>query len=257
MDDKRSQIKKYFKPFPRKWVVLTVIGLLVLMAGTPGIILGLVLIGISGWAIYNWTQKPSDQQMDAWIEEDLKGLNSKALNKGGTDASELVGEPVMVTGPRFWRVGGAEVLFKKGKDNVLRFTPIGVSIMNFTPGQLVAYQCALDLITGNSLNEGTDEYFYKDVVSVSTQAKSVTMDAASSMAKTLMSGPLKGLARAGKLQLDAAETFVLTTSGGTSVEVVLRDPTLIKQMGGGDIPTTKAEKAIQTVRKMLRERKSV
>jgi hypothetical protein len=50
---------------------------------------------------------------------------------------------------------------------------------------------------------------------------------------------------------------VLTTSGGTHIDVVLRAPELIKQMGGGDIPTTRAEKAIQTVRKMLREKKSV
>jgi hypothetical protein len=45
-------------------------------------------------------------------------------------------------------------------------------------------------------------------------------------------------------------------SGGTHIDVVLRAPELIKQMGGGEIPTTRAEKAIQTVRKMLREKKS-
>lgn len=61
----------------------------------------------------------------------------------------------------------------------------------------------------------------------------------------------------GMVQMNSAETFELTTSGGTSVEVVLRDPGLIKRMGGGDIPTTRAEKAIQTMRKMLREKKGV
>ena len=59
----------------------------------------------------------------------------------------------------------------------------------------------------------------------------------------------------GTIQLNAAETFVLTTSGGTSVETVLKDPKLIEMMGGGDIPTTEAERAIQVVRKMLREKK--
>ena len=59
----------------------------------------------------------------------------------------------------------------------------------------------------------------------------------------------------GTVQLNSAETFELTTSGGTSVEVTLKDPSLIEMMGGGDIPTTRAEKAIQTVRKMLREKK--
>jgi hypothetical protein len=57
------------------------------------------------------------------------------------------------------------------------------------------------------------------------------------------------------IQLNAAETFVLTTSGGTSVETILKDPKLIEMMGGGDIPTMEAERAIQVVRKMLREKK--
>ena len=91
-----------------------------------------------------------------------------------------------------------------------------------------------------ALNESTDEYFYKDVVSVSTKTKSKSVE-------------IEGT---GAVQLDSAETFELTTSGGTSVEVTLKDPSLIKMMGAGDIPTTRAEKAIQTVRKMLREKKT-
>jgi hypothetical protein len=37
--------------------------------------------------------------------------------------------------------------------------------------------------------------------------------------------------------------------------MALRDPALIQKMGGGEIPTTTAERAIQTIRKMLREKK--
>ena len=56
--------------------------------------------------------------------------------------------------------------------------------------------------------------------------------------------------------LDNSEKFVLTTSGGTTLEVFLTDPKLIEKMGGGKIPTTEAEKTISVVRKMLREKKS-
>ena len=105
--------------------------------------------------------------------------------------------------------------------------------------QIISYQCCLDLLTGNYLNESTDEYFYKDVVSIATKTES----------KTYSSDKF------GDVQLNAAETFVLTTSGGTSIEMVLRDPKLIEMMGGGNIPTTEAERAIQVVRKMLREKK--
>ncbi len=116
---------------------------------------------------------------------------------------------------------------------------MNITVLNFAPNQLLSYQCALDLTTGKRLNESTDEYFYRDVVSVSTKTVSVT----------------KTSAKYGLLQLNAAETFALTTSGGTSIEVILKDPKLV-EMVGGDIPTTFAEKAIQAVRKMLREKKA-
>ena len=250
--EKRSQIKKYFKKFPKWAVWMIVIGLPLIAAYG----LGLIPIAIGIWGLVTYYQKPTDEQMDAWIQEDLKDLQARALAKTGIDQSELIGEPVMVYGPRFWNIGGAEVGIRKGKDGVVRFMPLGVTVINFTPNQLVAYQCALDLTTGNPLSESTDEYFYRDVVSVSTQSKTMTWDSGVLGAKALTEGPLAALVTAGKLQFNAAETFTLTTSGGTSIEVVLRDPKLIESVGGGTIPTDMAEKAVQTVRKMLREKKA-
>jgi hypothetical protein len=104
-----------------------------------------------------------------------------------------------------------------------------------------------DRITGNPLNEGTEEYFYKDVVSVTTKTESQTVNI---VAKGLFIKQLLGIA-----QLNSAEKFILTTSGGTSISVVLKDPSLIERMGGGVIPTDRTEKAIAAVRKMLREKK--
>lgn len=233
----RGQIKRYFKPFP-KWAVWFIgIGLPLIAAHG----LGLLPIGVGVWALVAWIGRPSDAQMDAWLEQDLRALHPKALAKTGTDASDLVAEPVMVTGPRLSNLANAQLAFKKGKDNVVRFTPVNVTVINFTAHQLIIYGCALDLTTGNALNESTDEYFYNDVVSVSTKTKSLSVQ--------MQGGKL--------LQLDAAETFQLTTSGGTSVEVFLRDPKIIQELvGDGEIPTTRAEKAIQSVRKMLREKKS-
>lgn len=147
----------------------------------------------------------------------------------------------MVTGPRLWNIANAYPAFRKGKDNLFRFTPVNVTVINFTEHQLITYSCALDLTTGAALNENTDEYFYRDIVSVSTKTKSYNAQ----------------MRDGSTLQIDDAEMFQLTTSGGTSVEVLLRAPKVIQMMGGnGDIPTTRAEQAIQSVRKMLREKKS-
>jgi len=235
---KRKMIRNYFKKFPKWAIVLIIIGIFTLAAKG----LGVIFLAIGAFGIYAAVSgKPSDEQMDQWLEEELAALNGKALVKMGADEAELVSESVQVTGPRLWDVGGASVLFRKGKDNVLRFTPVGVSIINFTQNQLLGYTCALDRTTGKALSENTDEYFYKDVVSVATKTDSKTVKIAG------MNTPV---------QMNAAESFTLTTSGGTSLSVLLRDPTLIEKMGGGEIPTTRAEKAIQTVRKMLRDKKA-
>lgn len=240
---KREMIRNYFKPFPKWAAWMIAIGVVIFLIGLGGsagaIITGIVIAGIGGFGIYHYSQgKPTDQQMDEWLEEDLKDLTKKALNKLGVDETELVSESVQVTGPRLWDVGGADVLFKKGKDNILRFTPIDVDIINFGQNQLLVYNCAFDFTTGNALNERTDEYFYKDIVSVATKTESKTAQI-----------------RNRQIQLNDAEVFTLTTSGGTYISILLRDPTLIKKMGGGEIPTTRTEKAIQAIRKMLREKK--
>lgn len=242
---KGKMIKSYFNEFPKWAVVCILIGAIFLLIGVNGsggsLIIGLILCGLGGFGIYSYGNgKPTDQQMDEWLEAELKELTKKAMNKTGTDESELVAESVQITGPRLWDVGGAPILYKKGKDGNLRFTPMEVSVICFTQNQLIGYTCALDRTSGKALNESTDEYFYRDVVSVATQTKSITVQTS----------------KWGAVPMNSAESFVLTTSGGTSLSVLLRDPTLIEKMGGGEIPNTRAEKAIQTVRKMLREKKS-
>jgi len=64
------------------------------------------------------------------------------------------------------------------------------------------------------------------------------------------------MVHADSIQFNAAETFNLTTSGGTSIDVVLSDVELIEALGGGEIPKHRAEKAISSVRRMLREKKA-
>jgi hypothetical protein len=192
--------------------------------------------------------------MDDWISEDLLSLKARALDKSSLDSSEVLREPVLVTGPKLRERGGAQFGIRRGKDQKIRFTPIDATVINFTEHQLVLFQCVLDLHTGKALNEGIDEYFYKDVVSAATQSKSITCDLNK---KDLLYFPnAKKSMVNGQLQLNSAETFVLTTSGGTSVSVVLSDPVLAASVGGGTIPTQLADQAVQAVRKMLREKKA-
>lgn len=241
-EEKRKMTVNYFKKPPGCAFALLAIGVIVFLASANnsiggGILVGLGLAATGGVMIYNaFGNKPSDQQMDQWLEDDLQMLARKALDRTGTDKADLVADSVQVFGPWFWDQGLASPHHKIGKDNELRYTPVDVTVIHFTQHQLIAYRCMLDRITGKALNENTDEYFYKDVVSVATKTSSIM--------KTI----------AGKdEQVRNAETFMLTTSGGTSIEVVLRSDKTASW--GGTIPIIRAEKAIQNVRKMLREKK--
>jgi hypothetical protein len=58
------------------------------------------------------------------------------------------------------------------------------------------------------------------------------------------------------LQVDDAQIFVLSSSGGTAIRVVLDAPMVFNSMGGGTVSTEESEKAVQAVRKMVREKKA-
>ncbi|MDX1905492.1 MAG: hypothetical protein SF053_00550 [Bacteroidia bacterium] len=201
--------------------------------------------------------RPGDEQVDNWIQEDLNQLWVRALIKTHLDESATVRNPVMIIGPRLINTGGAPFGVRKGKDNYIRYMPIGATIINFTQHQLVIYQCALDLTTSNPLAESTHEFFYRDIVSLETITESRTETSYSFTEQLLAEIPLlKNLAQGKVEQYNSAETFILTTSGGTNVKVALSEKILVESVGGGTIPTHVSEQSIRAVRKMLREKKS-
>jgi len=245
----REIVLKYFSKSPKfaVWLEAIAVGILLLIKmdvlNANFLLAVLIAAGIGIWQQIKFKQNQiSDGEFDDFVAEDIKRLSVKALQKIGTDKAELVSEEVLITGPKLWETGGAEIHYKKGDDNYLRFTPIAVTFVNFTQNQLLTYTCVYDVVTGRALNESTDEYFYKDVVSVSTKTESRTIISTDSSI--------------GRIQLNSAESFALTTSGGTSISVILSDPALIERMGGGEIEKSRAEKAIQSIRKVLREKKA-
>jgi hypothetical protein len=255
----RKEICAYFKRFPQLVIGVAAVSLIVALASDAGIgqLLGVLGLALSGTISFYWFKlQPTDAQMDSWLREDLMNLQPRALTKGGLDISDLVRDAVSVIGPRFRNLCGSDFGFRKGRDGRARFTPVDVTIINFTEHQLVVYQCALDLTTGKPLNECIDEYFYNDIVSVATRSDTFTYMADELDRKLLERIPdAKKSTVEGKIQVNGAETFILSTSGGTSVRVVLNDPVLVQGLGGGELPLEWAEQAVQAVRKMLREKK--
>jgi hypothetical protein len=236
--EKRAAIRKYFAPFP-KWTLWCIgFGVLCLLTGSSGgIVMGLVLVGVGGGVLYLRTTGISDEEFDRLGDEDLQNAAERAFKKWDIDKSEIPGIPIRISGPSFTNTGTQAV--KRGKDGIVRMNPIQFAVLGFAEHQLLAYIGVLDMITGNVLNEETEEFFYRDVVSVSTKTDSVKFTH-------------KGETR----QYNDTETFVLTTSGATSIRVPLWSPSLASILGGSAMPTTRAQAAIASVRTMLREKKS-
>jgi len=255
----RKKVKKYFDSVGKNAYYLLiggVIGLFLFSSISILAIASLVAAGIGGWQIYDKVfNKPTGEQMDAWLTEDLDRLEPDSLKKAGVDSSELVRKPVMLYGPRLESVGGAEFNYQRGKDNVLRYSLVETTTIHFTEHQLITYQCAIDLTTGNSLNVRVKRFFYKDVVSAETETKDYTYDEKNISKKFFEMNPSarKHIVN-GKLQLNGSETFRLTTTAGTAVEIALNIPQFLEG-NQGDLSDRLADQAISAINKMLLSKK--
>jgi hypothetical protein len=140
--------------------------------------------------------------------------------------------------PVYWRVQGlsySDVRMKRGKDGLMRFSAWEVAIFNLTDKYLGGYQAVLCMMSGKTVGERTEEFFYRDIVKVGTAQESYVLADGS--------------------KATGAESFVLTVSSGDSIGV--RDVTpKLEERGLRVVPTSSMEKTIQAIRTMLREKKT-
>jgi hypothetical protein len=248
--NKREEIKKYFeKPNEILGSILGIIAMLsVLMAnltkGYPAesfFKMCLLVCGISCGVfyliIYLKKQKlATDSQMDEWLEEDIQLIiKNRPYDKLGISKEDLVAETLLVVGPVYWNVSGFDVkdiLMKKGKDGFNRFSIWTVQVFMFTENYLCSYKCQYNWIKNTYINESTNEFFYKDVVSVKTDTIS--------SAYTLMNGQRMVHSEAFQLKLAGDEITVITNDASLNTSSVM---------------VSKAEKAVQSIRTMLRDKK--
>lgn len=214
-----------------------------------GLVVGLVIVGVgvAGYfsaqskyqaALAKTQPKPSDAQMDAWLAEDKQRFQSEALDKLDLLPDQILGDPsdpILVIGPR----RGA--MLQLGEDGIIRFSAHDMVIVYLTDYHLAAYQCEFDFGDGRVLTESTKEYHYTDVVSVSTQTE------ASDIFAVMVDGKEKPIARMQK--------FALSVASGEKIEVAIAFPQAEDILKNGRMPPTGAEKAISTIRAMLREKK--
>lgn len=205
------------------------------------------------------SRKIADEEFDTLIDSSMKGLYQNALEKLCLDEADCIKKPVWISGPPDVRkLSGVELEIKKGKDNFLRFIPLGVTVYFFSNHSVLAYQCSFDPTTENPLNESTFEFFYNDIVSFETVTKSNSQIDYDWKSKLLKKLPLIGsFFKTGRLiQFDTQLQFILTTSGGTKLAVALTEDVLTKATEGGKFSLEESIKSVATVRRIIRDKKS-
>ena len=124
-----------------------------------------------------------------------------------------------MSGPRFWDREVRRCLRKRGGRRFV--PPVGVSVgITHTNSRL--HVCVIPLARPTKA-------LRKTRVARSTKTESTTVQ----------------IPKIGTVQMNSAEYFTLATAGTSQFRLFLRDPALINRFGGGEIPTQRAEIAIQ------------
>lgn len=220
MDYEKNE--KYFKitKISGKTIAIAVIVAVVLLIAKP--IVGIIAFALIGVYLYmKFSGVPSDSEIDNICTKEIDTIKQKALDKIGLDEDEVkIIDPIIISGYDF-----DNSLTKKGKDNHWRSSKYEAIVLFFSEKEIYSYSYKFSIIE-NKQNQKTEEYFYKDIVSVSTSSDSIVVNDVS-----------------GNSQNINIEAFRLTTSGGTSITCSMRD-------------YNQVEKSIQGMKQLLREKKS-
>lgn len=285
-DSRKKAVKKYFSPTPDPSMESTArrllggagalgllaIALLVVGAVIPAVgsvLVGLFVLqqGLQQRGVYRRRYdraepKPSDEQMDRLLRDDLHRASDRSLTRLGLtrdelalrsfDADPLAGRPgarladqgrgpITVFGP------AADVRGRTGADNVLRFTAYDVMVICPTNHHLGIYECRLDMASGRLRNEETREYHYEDVVAVVTTTTSTPETTVELLDKYSSASVL--LTRA------AYRSFEVIVSSGDRSSIVVGIKDEQEREGRFRLQESGIDSVISAVRQMLREKK--
>jgi hypothetical protein len=180
----RRRVKGYFLETQRWPLYLVAVACLAAIAGYAsghGVSLGLTAVMLLGIGV-RFSVRPlgvaSAAEVDAVMQSDFAAVQILALQRCQLEPGDLVHDQPC----RFrhglsslTELGAAFQGERRGKDLKIRWTPHEITVVNFGRDQLFVYTCALDLTTGNAIYERTQEFFYRDIVSVDTASETDTI----------------------------------------------------------------------------------
>ena len=179
--------------------------------------------------------RPSVQQMLIWLREDIASAEKESRSQ--LNLVETTREAITVVGPIFHDIHGISdaLILRRSVGEDYFYSTHRLSIFHFTEDFLGSYRANYNMIKDVTTSEETDEFFYRDIVSVRTHTSASNY--------TLKTGK----------KLVHSKEFSLAVSSGDKVSVLLNDP---------EIRTRKeielsSDDAVNNIRVMLRQFKKV
>lgn len=227
--------KNYFAEkikIPVKFYLIAIVVLVILFMCKPVIATILLVVGgLLAFALHG--KKPTDSEIDAQAASFLEGVKSRAFMKLGVDEEEVsIAEPIEFWGYAFDGVladdANRQALNICGKDGKWRSSEVFIGGFYFSEN-VVHYYYKIASLVSDATKEGTEEYFYKDIVSVKTESG----DKPFKDPKTGVEDDKRRV---------RYEGFVLRNTGGESTSCWVND-------------VTTAEAAVTAFRSLLKQKK--
>lgn len=214
---KRRWIRLYFwraEAWLRRVGAVVLVGFLLSWTRPGAWLLAVGLVAAAGLVAVRLA-RPSDRQIDRWLEEDLERFHPKALEALDLDEDQLERDPLRVVGPYFdnrRRVGPRELSVRRGRDGKLRFSSNRLLLLLLTEHHLGVYSCVYDSLRDQTFHISSREHPYRLVAGVELREDAEVFDGEEANSYTLRSGKT----------LVPTQAFILSLTSGDRLAIPVR-----------------------------------
>ncbi|HEY9826563.1 MAG TPA: hypothetical protein V6D19_14055 [Stenomitos sp.] len=109
--------------------------------------------------------KPSDDQMDKWMNSDIEKIVEEALRRLDLEHEDYRSKPLLIGGPASLK----ETMYARGRDGKTRYSHFNILVVFLTDYHVAAYQSINSMEYGQILTDNTQEFPYKEITNLGTQ----------------------------------------------------------------------------------------
>jgi len=109
--------------------------------------------------------KPSDSQIDQWMNEDIEKITREALRRLDLENDDCSKEPWKIGGPSAFK----DTRYRVGRDGKTRYSHFNILVVFLTKYHVATYQCDHGLEYGQTLSDRTQEFPYREITNLGTQ----------------------------------------------------------------------------------------